>query len=201
MSYSLSAPFVRWPSEAVDRELGKTTASEGHRTKNNASKRDGYVEKDHPLDGQESNPHVLAPIIGLVTPLISITQTKCQNMIHRLGFATVLILSVVTSVGAQNDVQQTPRTSGKPKENAFPTHGILPKQETGALRFLERHPDFDGRGVVVAIFDTGVDPGAAGLQTTSDGKPKIVDLVDGSGSLEMAAKVLVRDVVRLQYPL
>jgi len=37
--------------------------------------------------------------------------------------------------------------------------GLLPKQDIQADTFVDAHPTYDGRGVTVAIFDTGIDPG------------------------------------------
>ena len=60
-------------------------------------------------------------------------------------------------------------------------HGWMPLASTGVDRFLRAHPDYDGRGVLIGILDTGIDPGVPGLATTSTGGPKVLDLRDFSG--------------------
>ena len=59
--------------------------------------------------------------------------------------------------------------------------GLMPLKSTGVEAFRAAHPTYDGRGVLIAILDSGLDPGVAGLVTTSTGAPKVVDLRDFSG--------------------
>ncbi|MDP6963242.1 MAG: S8 family serine peptidase, partial [Planctomycetota bacterium] len=58
--------------------------------------------------------------------------------------------------------------------------GQLPKDDLGVTQFLKEHPEYDGRGIRVAVLDTGVDPGHPYLQTTPDGRRKIVDWYDAT---------------------
>ena len=76
-----------------------------------------------------------------------------------------------------------------------PLAGQLPKADLGVDAFLVRHPDYDGRGVRVAVLDTGVDPGHPFLQKTSQGSRKLVDWYDATsdGYLNTGTAAEVRD--------
>ena len=79
----------------------------------------------------------------------------------------------------------------------FPEWALQPRKETGAASFVAKNPNFDGRGVIIAIFDSGVDPAANGLQVTSDGKPKLIDRIDGSGAGDVDTTKVVESKVWL----
>lgn len=78
-----------------------------------------------------------------------------------------------------------------PPRTEFPIRGMMPRADTQAGDFVRKYPNYDGRGTVVAILDTGIDPGAVGLKVTSDGKRKVLDFIDctGSGDVIMSEPV------------
>ncbi|MGH7594244.1 MAG: hypothetical protein ACRELE_10400, partial [Gemmatimonadales bacterium] len=66
--------------------------------------------------------------------------------------------------------------------------GLMPLRASHVERFAAGHPTWDGRGVLIAILDSGIDPGVPGLAIASDSTPKILDLRDFSDEGRIALR-------------
>ncbi|WP_035844545.1 S8 family serine peptidase [Kitasatospora azatica] len=97
----------------------------------------------------------------------------------------------------QQDHRPKPVTGPTPEPGKYPAPGAdtpaanpyQPANDIGAVDFVKRHPEADGRGVTIGILDSGVDLAHPALQWTTTGERKIVDwvtetdpLIDGDGT-------------------
>ena len=58
---------------------------------------------------------------------------------------------------------------------------FLSLKDTGVEEFIQQHPEYDGRGTIILVLDTGVDMGIDGLTKTSTGEVKVIDAQDFTG--------------------
>jgi tripeptidyl-peptidase-2 len=64
--------------------------------------------------------------------------------------------------------------------------GFLPKEDLGVAALRAEVPEADGRGVLVAVLDTGVDLLHPALARCPDGSPKVIDFLDATDAGEIA---------------
>ncbi|XP_063705475.1 tripeptidyl-peptidase 2 [Culicoides brevitarsis] len=78
-------------------------------------------------------------------------------------------------------------------DKKFPISALVPKNETGVLSFLAKHPEFNGKNVTIAIFDSGVDAQSSGLRNVPGGDVKVVERFDcsGCGDVDTSKKVQI----------
>ncbi|MEJ5261512.1 MAG: S8 family serine peptidase [Ignavibacterium sp.] len=62
---------------------------------------------------------------------------------------------------------------------------FLSLKNTGVEEFIKTHPEYDGRGTIIIVLDTGVDMGIDGLTKTSTGNIKVIDVQDFTGEGDM----------------
>eukprot|EP00961_Rhodomonas_salina_P010393 139301-Rhodomonas_salina.3 len=159
--------------------------------------RDPYLlcRAARPLSSPGNLNFLLNPCIGL-TGAASFASSPC--IISRTAATACTEMDTSAKATRQRD-QLEGGADGADGQMKFPTEGILPKEETGAAAFIAENAEWDGRGIKIAIFDTGVDPGAAGLQVTSDGKRKVIDVVDctGDGDVDMSEVKELKDATSI----
>jgi subtilisin family serine protease len=96
--------------------------------------------------------------------------------------AALLIAAGFAAAPVDTPPTRKPRVA--PPQVAFQL-GLMPLASTGMSAWRLSHASADGRGVLIAILDGGVDPAIQGLLTTSSGEPKILDVRDFSGETDV----------------
>ncbi|MCH8255163.1 MAG: S8 family serine peptidase, partial [Gemmatimonadetes bacterium] len=101
--------------------------------------------------------------------------------------------------GADPEEEPAPRRRSEPSVEPRVANlvGLMPLSSTGVDEFLQRHPTWDGRGVLIGILDSGLDLDLPGLDQTTTGEPKVLDVRDFSreGRIELELITVTGDTV------
>ena len=115
-------------------------------------------------------------------PVRNVDQIARLHDVESLGLDTIPLSDTsypdFQSADTQRQTSISPPDRNTPAENPY-----LPTAQIGAPQFIAQHPTFDGRGVTIGLFESGIpDPLTPELQTatTLDGQParKLIDIVD-----------------------
>uniref|UniRef100_A0AC34FMH8 Peptidase S8/S53 domain-containing protein n=1 Tax=Panagrolaimus sp. ES5 TaxID=591445 RepID=A0AC34FMH8_9BILA len=72
-------------------------------------------------------------------------------------------------------------------------NGYIPKEATQQSEFLQKYPEYDGRGIKIAIIDSDVaDISLPGMQKTTTGLPKIIQCFGRSGITVDTSEIVVK---------
>ena len=71
---------------------------------------------------------------------------------------------------------------------------LIPAEEIGARTFIQNNPEFDGRGVIIGVLDTGVEIDHPMLAKTSTGEAKVIDFQDFSGEGKLDLDTVTVDI-------
>jgi subtilisin family serine protease len=86
----------------------------------------------------------------------------------KIRFLSLILFLLTISIVAQEEEQS-----------------FLSLTDTGVEEFIRLHPEYDGRGTIILVLDTGVDMGIDGLTKTSTGEVKVIDAQDFTGQGDM----------------
>ncbi len=107
----------------------------------------------------------------------AIVPTDQVENIAKLNSVDAVELNEIIPLENPRPEAAEPQAVTPPGPTTPPLNAYLPTQDIGAPQFVQAHPTWDGRGVVVGQLDTGVSLDHPALQTTTTGERKVVDWV------------------------
>ena len=139
----------------------------------------------------------LAGFIRLNGGLISLNEPELNFMVAEVDSPTLdrinhhpLAAEVTVSEPVEVTEPQNPE-SGESNTGGSPAKSLETTRMISGAAELAKQSAADGSGQVIAIIDTGIDPGHPDLQKTTGGQPKIRSWVDftGEGDIDTSAGV------------